>query len=1697
DLALQQFLRTQLPDYMVPVAFVSLDAMPLTPNGKLDHRQLPAPEALTSDHHYVAPRNAMEQTLASLWAEVLKRERVGIYDNFFALGGDSIISIQIIARANQAGIKLTPRQMFEHQCIAELATVADTVSTTQAEQGIVSGELPLTPIQHWFFDQQPPQPQHWNQSFLLEVHAPFAPQHLAQAVDHLCKHHDALRLRFTSHDAHGWQQYNDAVESHAVFSLFDLSDLPDAQHAQAITDACSALQASFDLQHGPVWRCALFQLGQQQSPRLFITCHHLVIDGVSWRILLDDLYQAYQACFQGQPVVLPAKTTAFKHWAQQLHDYAQSDALLAERDYWLTLHRPEAARLPLDVADDDLDRDRNTVASVQTTSLSLAAQHTEALLHRVPTAYRTQINDVLLSALAMTLCQWSGHDRVLVDLEGHGREPLFEELDLSRTVGWFTSIFPVLLHGREATDTDDGIAALLKANKEHLRAIPNKGIGFGVLRYLADNNDTAINNDDALPQANISFNYLGQVDVALSKDVPFTPAPEAKGPDHDPNSRRAHLIDVSAHIAGGKLHLHWSYSTHFHHAHTIETLAKDYLAQLQRLINHCTAEHAGGYTPSDFPLAHLDQTALDAIYARTPTLDDIYPLSPLQQGLMFHTLYAPNSGVYFHQFACTIEGAIDLNAFKRAWHLTVNRHASLRAAFIYDGLEQPLQLVQREVDVPLYTADWRDKSHEEQAAQLQVFLEEDISCGFDLKAPPLLRLALLQTDDESHYFVLSFHHLLMDGWSFSRFLPEVFVNYEALCKDKKPQLPYSRSYRDYIAWLQQRDHAGAESFWRNELDGFANPTELGTHKQVNATTQHHLYINHKTKLSEELTSDIKAFSQTHQLTLNTVVQGAWALLLQQYSQSSDVCFGITVAGRPTDLQGVESTIGLFINTLPLRVQLNSDTELVPWLSELQVHNSALREYDFTPLAQIQTWSDVTPGQKLFNTLMVFENYPVDNTIYQVNKELNAIPNTNERIKIKPFQLHEQTNYPLALQIAPGDRLIINYEFDEQHFDLKTIENIAMHFEQAFKQFVSKSSAKLGELDLLTEHEHQQLLVDWNNTSASYPDSSCIHQLIEKQCEESPNALAAIIENESLTYGELNARANQLAHYLRKQGVVADNLVGICLERSLDILVAILGTLKAGGAYVPIDPDYPQDRIMNTLQDASVKLLITKKDLLSSLPDLPTRVINRLGYKEIVLDTLWSEIAEYSTKNPENRTTPQNLAYVIYTSGSTAKPKGVLNQHGSLCNLVQSQICNFEITKDTRTLQFFSVAFDGSVWETFSTLVAGGTLCIANQNQRLSTEQIVEWMRSQHVTLATIPPSVLLSAGSKQTLPDLKTLISAGEACPPAITKQWAPYLRFINAYGPTENTICVSFAQCDGSETIPPIGRPIQNVTVYLLDTNLNPVPPGVIGELYVGGTGVARGYLGQPRLTAEKFLPNPFNSNPGARMYRTGDTARYLPDGNLEYHGRIDFQVKLRGFRIELGEIETVLRTHSDIREAAVLLQKDAPGEGRLHAYIVAEPGAHLPESHTLRSFIQTYLPHYMVPASFSEIEHIPLTKNGKLDRNALLSLKLNTNSTQFVAPRDSVEQALADILSEVLKVEQVGVHDNFFELGGHSLLATQVISKIQNQLNVELKLSVLFESPTVETVATYIKTVEQVKQDATDSTSVATEENYREIEF
>ncbi|WP_425426503.1 non-ribosomal peptide synthase/polyketide synthase [Amycolatopsis australiensis] len=1538
--ALRGALGRTLPDYLVPSAIVVLDALPLNANGKVDRHALPEPRFEPAAER--GPRTEREAVLAGIWAEVLGVERVGVEDNFFALGGDSILSIRVSARARRAGLAVTTADLFRYQTIAALAPVVGEAAAG-AERGPVSGDVVLTPIQRWFFATSAV-PDRFHQTIAVRLAAGVDEAHLARALAALTEHHDALRMRFEP-DGDDWSQYNTPPG-----------------------DGHSLLRWSLS--------------GEPGRRVLSLAAHHLVVDGVSWRLLLEDLDRAYHRADPGP------RTTSFRDWAARLAAHAEDGGFDDELPHWRNL--PEPPAIPVD------GHGANTVGRAREVTVRLTAQETRALLRQVPVVYRTQVNDVLLTALGRVLRDWTGHVPV-IDLEGHGREELFDA-DLSRTVGWFTSLFPVAL------DVPDDWGAALKSVKEQLRAVPRKGIGYGALRYLTG---TA-----PVVDPPVSFNYLGQFDLpgrlyaGLHRELSL---------DADPSDTRTHLLEVVGRVDGEVLEFSWTYAEGVHEEATVTRLAEGLLDALRAIVAHCAEPGAGGRTPSDFPLAGLDQASLDTLVGDGREVEDIYPLTPMQAGMVFHDLAQPGERVYFEQISFTLDDVPDPRRLGEAFQRIADRTPVLRSRIVWDGVPQPLQVVQRTAELPVSYPDWSAVDGE------AGYLAADLAEGLDLAKAPPARLAVARVSATAVRVIWTFHHVLLDGWSVFGVLNDVV----ALLRGEAP--PPRRPFREYVAWLAAQDDTLAETYWRAQLDG-VHPTPLPGDRAPGRVHAASSTGRVPVELDDDASAAVYAFARRHRLTVNTLVQGAWAALLARYSGEPEVCFGATVSGRPAELPGADDIAGLFINTLPVRVRLDRDRGVAAWLRDLQAAQAESRRFGHVGLPRLQAWSG--SGGSLFDSIVVFENYPVD--------EISGL---------RDVRAAERTNYPLGLVAYPGRRLSLVLNHDPSVIAPAAATRLAGHLEALVRGMVAAPDTPVTRVPMLSGAEVRHLLAERNDTAHPVPAAS-VPELFAARARRHPDAVALVTDGQRVTYGELDVRANRLAHRLRELGVGPEDRVAVLLDRSPKLVVAELAILKAGGAYLPLDLRAPADRLRLLLAEAGARVLVADATWLATA-------------REVHNGPIVTGADDAPETAPEVTVEPGRLAYVIYTSGSTGRPKGVAARH---CDVV-ALAADRRFAAHDRVLLHSPHSFDASTYELWVPLLNGGTVVLAPPGD-LDVDTLGRTLTTHGVTGAFLTTGLfrLVAQEAPEVFAGLREVWTGGDAVPAAAlrrVREACPDTLVADVYGPTETTTFATVHPLPGEvPDVVPIGKPLDNTRVYVLDGDLRLAPPGAPGELHIAGAGLARGYLGRPGLTADRFVADPFGP-PGERMYRTGDLVRWTDDGVLEFVGRADEQVKVRGFRVEPSEIEAALGAHPGVEQAAVLARADG-GVKRLVAYVVGE-------TEGLAEFLGRTLPDYMVPAAFVRLDRFPVNVNGKLDRTALPAPDFGGRG--HVAPRTDRERLIAGIWAEVLGVERVGATDDFFALGGDSILSIQVVSRAR-RAGLELLPGDLFAHRTPAALAAAART-------------------------
>ncbi|WP_411083389.1 amino acid adenylation domain-containing protein [Streptomyces sp. cmx-18-6] len=1633
---LREALARRLPDYAVPATVTVLPALPLGPTGKVDRTALPAPATSSADDDD-APLEGAAAALAALFADVLRLERPpGGDDSFFALGGDSISSIQLVSRARQSGFDVSARQVFERPTPRALAEVAAPRTDAPADRAdpVADASAPalFTPLMHWLRRN----PEHWtgfHQSMLVTVPAELTAERLRTALGLLLDTHDLLSATaVTDAEQPCLTPADTAPDPASLLTVVPVSG-DEAGLRHAIDAHSRAAAGELDPEHGRLLRAVWFSRGPGRDGRLLLLVHHLAVDGVSWRVLLPDLAHAVTT---GTPPPRPG--TSFAHWADAL--YADPERFADERDHWAAVLQDPPAPL----AAPDAATARHTPGELRT---ELAPEITAPLLAATAAAFHARPDELLLAALVHAI---GGDAPLLVDLESHGRhEEAVPGADLSRTVGWFTTQYPVRLDPGSGSPGQD-----VKQVKDRIGAVPNRGTGYGALHAQAPSG------------AQIAFNYLGRF-TAEAPGGHWGPAPESDAvhPGPQPVLMGGHVLDLNASTLDGPrgpvLTVRWTYAADLLGPDRVRTLADRFTATLGELVRRTGEPGFAGHSPGDFavPLSRQEITELEAAH---PALDGVLPLTPLQHGLAYHALTEDVTGpdVYVVQLELELTGPLDPARLRRAARAVVDRHANLRAGFRRLGTGRLVQYTSAEA-----APRWTEHDLREHPADLAALVADDRARPFDPDRPPLLRFTLIRTSEDQWRLLFTSHHLLLDGWSAPLLLTDLFDAYAGR------QPVQRRPFADYAHWLATRDRPSAEAAWRGALAGTTEPT-LTAPASAAAPPTALIPEETGTVLDADLTSALQRYARAEGTTLNTVVQAGWGLVLARLTGRDDVVFGSAVSGRPAELDGVEGMLGLFVNTLPTRVRIRPDLPIGETVTDLHARQVALLDHQHLGLADIQRLLSLPA---LLDTMTVFENYPFDDEALTGSERAAGLD-------VRGVGGRDATHYPLTLAITlQGGRLRLVLKHRPDLYDADAAQRVLRLLTRALDHLAHRPQTLAGRVDIAPETAtgvtgRAVPAADVETPAAPAETLGCAAVVAAVAAVE-PDAVAVrtLGGGRTLRYGELAARAGRFAELLRESGAGPEAVVGILLPRSHDLVIAELAVSWTGAAYLPLHPDWPADRIRAVLGASGAVALVCG-------PGTDTAPYGRLP----VLHPPAAEPGAGSGNErcaPPAGPAPDRLAYVMYTSGSTGEPKGVGVPESAVLALAADS--RFAGDAHRRVLVHSPHSFDAATHEMWGTLLRGGELVLA-PDEPLDPARWRELLardaeRGGGVDAAWFTSGLfaLLAQDAPETLTALREVWTGGDVVSPAAVAAalaTAPHLRIVNGYGPTETTTFATAHAVDpgAPDDGPlPIGRPLDGMTARVLDTALRPVLPGVPGELYVGGAGLARGYHRRPRLTAERFVADPYGA-PGERLYRTGDLVRVRPDGGLDFLSRTDDQIKLRGHRVEPGESEAALLAQEGVSRAAVVLRTDLPGGPALVGYVVPETGSGgSPDLSALRDRLAAVLPAYQLPAVLLSVEALPLTENGKVDRKALPAPgpAASTRTRSGQEPVDQRTELLCRIFADVLHLPELGPYDDFFEHGGHSLSAMSLAGRVRTALGADLSVGDLFTARTPAATAALLR--------------------------
>ncbi|GAC78165.1 non-ribosomal peptide synthase domain TIGR01720/amino acid adenylation domain-containing protein [Gordonia malaquae] len=1628
----------RLAAHMVPHVAVVLDELPLTPGGKLDRRALSlrAPDELDGvlggDNDIVAPASAAEEALAAIVSGLLGRDRVGVTDSFFGMGGDSIMSIQLASAARAAGIELTPREIFEHKTVRGMAraAAAGAIRLPMIDEpgGAPTGSMPLPPIVSWLIDASPTPTDlnDFNQAMVLTAPDGLTVDRLAAVLGAVVDAHPMLSAVLER-----------GVDGHWTLTSGGPFDPASAMStADDIVAAHAADASRLDPSAGAMVRASIV------GDRVVLTVHHLAVDAVSWPILIEDLVTAWAHHSTSQPVSLRSEVSSARAWATALDAHAADRA--GELDYWLA-RAPHTAN-PLDSA-------RGAGRGVEKGAYSA----TESLVHRVepaiaaplvsevPDAFGGATTDVLLAALATAVRDWQSAVGIADDgpvailSEGHGRyEDVLADAekptraDLSRTVGWFTTIAPILVD--PALDPVHAV----KAVKEERLAQPGHGVGYGLLRYRASTELST------RPLPSIAFNYLGGSGTVVdgpepaesAQDVGFLPAPDAPFLPSVIDSgleAMAPLVINASTVAGPDgptLSADFRYSSTILSGDDVRQITENWTRTLAEIV--AASRTDVGLSPSDVPGSGVTQTDLDTISAAHPGCD-IWPLTPLQRGLYFQSQLAGADAVdvYVTQAVLHLDGDVDTDRLHRATNDLLAHHRSLRSAFVQTSSGAVVAVVPERVDVP-----WRVVEVDDSAQTAHIAAAEKL-VPFDMSVAPLLRVVLVGHPDGASV-VITNHHILFDGWSGPLVMADLLALYATGAAYTGLAGSSGNDFADYARRVGRADHEAGLDAWRDVLAPIAEPTLVAAQVEATADT---MPRDLRVPLGADLTEAIEGLSRRSGATVSTVLQFAWALLVSRYTGNRVVTFGETVSGRPADLDGVESMVGLFINTLPAVVDVDPNAQAVDVLAALQADKVKVLDHQHIGLPELTA---LTGLPTLFDTLTVYESYPVDTDSLE-NADTESM---GAGLTIRGAEVTDATHYPLNLGAAPtADGILLTLKYMPAAFSDGQAQVFADALGQILTVIAADPERRVGDIPLVA-HESLAGAVLPPPADAVSP-ARFVDMLAARDLD--PAHPAIIAGDEVISYAEFEARTNRVARRLIAEGVGAGDVVAVVIDRSVESVTAVWGAVKTGAAFVAIDPTHPDERIAGMLDDTRSPIGITVPGHVDRLSGFDTRWL-------LVDDLAASGVGEDDVTDAERNGIVHldDLAYLIFTSGTTGRPKAASNINRGLATLADrlAQITGTRTDHEhTRILHLSSPSFDASFFEMIWALGAGHTMVVSPASD-YAGPALDTILREHRITDLVLTPSVLATLDVGNAV-DLRNLIVCGEACPQELSDEWTSAGKnMFNFYGPSEATVISSTATLRPGKPVN-IGTSVRGFTGYVLDSRLQPVPHGFVGELYLSApAGLGRGYLRRHGLTAERFVADPFAGD-GGRMYATGDLVRINDAAELEFAGRADFQVKIAGQRIELGEIETVLREQPGV-VSAVVVGIGEPANA-LAAYVV---GGDLTVD-DLRTAARHRLPAFMVPASIMVIDEIPINNVGKLDRRALPAPEFA--DAEHVAPTTPDEETVAAVFADVLGTDLVSVTASFFDLGGNSLSATRLVARVSEALGVDVSVRDVFGSPSV----------------------------------
>jgi amino acid adenylation domain-containing protein/non-ribosomal peptide synthase protein (TIGR01720 family) len=1586
--SIRAYLTRYLPSYMIPNHFIRLNEMPINANGKIDRSilsKMTMPEVII-DHSPYQPKSNKEVVLMEIWKDVLRLQReIFAGDDFYTLGGDSIKAMQVVSRAGKKGYRLAVADVLETANLAQCSDKMVLLSERSAVSGEKTkvGEVLLSPIQREYLTEWNGKENNFLQSVLLRGSKRIDATLTTKLLHELINAHEILRMQFVISQDEIIPKYRDDT---SVFQLVEYGHHEEFVSEEEFKSCYEDLIRDFNIIKGPLVRVGLIHA--VDADYLLFVIHHMLVDGVSWRIIFEDLESIYSLVIQeNKPALLP-RTTPFQEWCLHLENYGMESASPEEFEYWKRLeeryHNSVARRFA-----PSYWRDRSDM------EIRLSVEESRIFMTPLDGSNWIRTEEILLAIVSAAYMKWTGSGEFWLDIESHGRHSIFERADVSRTIGWFTSVYPTVIQLPEIDQ--QALFAMLR----ELRRIPNRGIGYSALKYAKKRVEGQGLRFDLSPPC--LFNYLGEVET--SSESVFQLVPSSFRSHLDAEAKIHYDIIFNCYMQNGIMAININYDNRLIDVQKFAGQIMDAFGKIIRIISNTGP----------------------------------YSLSSMQRGLLLYKQLNESSPAYMEQVAFRLTGELKPEHFESAYRSVMSRHDALRTVFMYGGQNEPMQVTEKSGFCEyLYL---QAPSFDSKLAWFDLVREEDRRRGFNLSTEPPVRASVFTLDPEDHLILLSYHHIVMDGWSLSNMLQEWFDEYLSpanltLYKEKPPQ------YVAFVNWLERQDMWGASLYWKKYLENYEG-SGLLTLQSPEGSYQEGKRLEQRFLLEHETEEGLRRLAGLYKVSISVLIQAIWGVFLQKYKNMDDVVFGCVSTIRPNH-DNFERAVGHFVTVLPLRLKASRANfkEIVLKVRKEGMDNLA---HGYYPLYEIQT----SIQGELLDHVLSFDNYPLDEQVLQ-----------RSGLKLQRYEVSSLPHYAFNLLFEVRDRLSAQVVCNSDLFPLEKVEDMIMRFFIIMNKVIKDPNCDVSRLSLLTEDEEKALMAP----SYVAPEETCtLHELVEYAVRRYPNRTALRQGDAQMTYAELNERAEQVASALRRMDLHPEQTVGVYLDRSFELVIAILAVLKSGRAYLPLDVELPHARLEYMINQSGAGCILTRSSLSSNVTG---------SLAVLLIDEALAMPRTESTGSSTDKVDPKGLAYVIYTSGSTGNPKGVLIEHRSIVNTIRWRAEAYRFSEEDIFLQIASISFDSSVEDIFTALSVGAGLVILPQAQRLDLTYIRNAIHSAKVTHLLITPS--LYQAMLNEIPDalilLKSVTLAGEPFGQDLVAQHYKILGNVslyNEYGPTENSVCSTFYAFNKDNQEVLLGTPIQNVQCLVLDRHMNPLPPNVPGELCVSGPGLARGYLGLRELTEEKFVSHPLHSN--TRIYKTGDLVEWTKQGELRYIGRIDQQIKIRGIRVEPAEIESKILEYFGIEHTLVLPCTEPGRQTELAAFIVAEKDIDLDG---LKEYMYTQLPKSIVPNRFIQLDSFPLNTNGKIDREALRKIRFeNRKSAELIKPINYLESKVQQIWSQVLQQHEIGVDDHFFDIGGNSILLTQVHSRLEQEYPGSIRIIELFDNPTIRHIGALVQ--------------------------